>query len=43
MRIIKSNELKQIELDILTKIDYVCRKNIFVFIMWWNTSRSHSS
>lgn len=30
MRIIKSNELKQIELDILTKIDYVCRKTIFV-------------
>ena len=37
MRIIKSNELKQIELDILTKIDYVCRKNNFRYSLCGGT------
>ena len=37
MRIIKSNELKQIELDILTKIDYLCRKNNFRYSLCGGT------
>ena len=37
MRSIESDELKQIELDILTKIDHVCRKNYFCYSLCGGT------
>lgn len=37
MRSIESDELKQIELDILTKIDHVCRKNNFCYSLCGGT------
>ena len=37
MRSIGSDELKQIELDVLTKIDCVCRKNNFCYSLCGGT------